>query len=53
MQQIRNEPDKGWDGILATRGQQSTLTLSHSNAEHDGFRDALGWGEVCPGSPSA
>ena len=48
VQQIRNEPEEGWDGILATSGDRSTLRLEHPYATHSGWTDALGWGEVCP-----
>ena len=52
VQQVFNEPGKGWDGILATSGNRSRLSLERSYATHSGWTDALGWGEVCPDSPN-
>ena len=53
VQQIRNQPNDGWDGILQADGDGSLLWLERSNVTHSGFSDAVGWGEVCPGSPSS
>ena len=53
VQQIFNQPDDGWDGILQADGDGSLLWLERNNVTHSGFSDALGWGEVCPGSPNS
>jgi hypothetical protein len=51
VQQIFNEPGKGWDGILEKSGDQSMLRLERSYATHSGRKDALGWAEVCADTP--
>ncbi|UQU62429.1 hypothetical protein COUCH_25765 [Couchioplanes caeruleus] len=51
VQQIRDEPGDGWDGVLQADGDSSALLLERSDVTHSGFSDAVGWGEVCPGSP--
>jgi hypothetical protein len=48
VQQIRNEPGTGWDGILATAGGGSRLALERGDVTHAGWSDALGWAEECP-----
>lgn len=53
VQQIFNQPDDGWDGILKADGDGSALSLERSYVTHSGFSDAVGWGEVCPGSPNS
>ncbi|GIF18225.1 hypothetical protein BJ973_008812 [Actinoplanes tereljensis] len=53
VQQIFNEPNQGWDGILEKDGDGSTLSLERSYVDHAGWKDAIGWGEVCADSPPA
>jgi hypothetical protein len=53
VQQIFNEPGKGWDGILEKNGDHTRLGLERSYVDHAGWKDAIGWGEVCPDSPPA
>ncbi|GIM94203.1 hypothetical protein [Paractinoplanes toevensis] len=51
VQQIFNQPNRGWDGILAKDGEKSKLGLERSYVDHAGWTDAVGWGEVCADTP--
>jgi hypothetical protein len=52
LQQIPGKPDEGWNGSLVASGDDSILYLLYNNATHD-WPDALGWADVCPGSPGS
>jgi hypothetical protein len=48
VQQIPGNPRDGWNGVLATSGDDSTLGLVYNNATHSAWSGAVGWAEACP-----
>jgi hypothetical protein len=48
VQQIPGNPRDGWNGVLATSGDGSTLGLVYNNVTHSSWSGAVGWAEVCP-----
>lgn len=51
IQQIADEPGRGWDGTLSGSGETSNLELEYGNLAHEDLTGMLGWADACTDLP--